>query len=44
MARRKKPKSISVTLNDRKIKKSLSFTVYDTTLRELEKKFKKMLK
>lgn len=41
MAKRKKPTSISVTLQNRSLKKSSSFTVYDSSIKELVKKFKK---
>jgi hypothetical protein len=39
-----KPKTITVTLGDRKEKKFKSFVVYGSTLDDVEKKIKKSLK
>jgi hypothetical protein len=39
----KKPKSISITISDRKARKNKCFVVYGTTVEEVEKKVKKAL-
>lgn len=44
MASIEKPKSITVTLGDRKEKKYRSFVVYGDTLEQVEKKIKNCLK
>ena len=43
MATMEKPKSITITIGDRKDKKFKSFVVYGSTLEEVEKKVKKVL-
>jgi hypothetical protein len=39
-----KPKSITVTIGDRKAKKFISFVVYNMDLDEVEKRIKKSLR
>jgi hypothetical protein len=43
MSKLEKPKSITVTVSDRKEHKSKSFVVYGATVEEVEKKAKKAL-
>jgi hypothetical protein len=38
-----KPKSISITISDRKARKNKCFVVYGTTIEEVEKKIKKAM-
>ena len=42
MVRIEKPKSVMVTIRDRKTNESKSFTVYDTTVDEVYKRVKKV--
>jgi hypothetical protein len=44
MSKLEKPKSITVTVSDRKEHKSKSFVVYDSTVEDVENKVKKALK
>jgi hypothetical protein len=44
MTSMEKPKSITITLGDRKDKKFKSFVVYGSTLDEIERKIRKVLK
>jgi hypothetical protein len=43
MSKLEKPRSITVTVSDRKEHKSKSFVVYGATVEEVEKKVKKSL-
>jgi hypothetical protein len=43
MSKLEKPKSITVTVSDRREGKYKSFVVYDSTVEEVEKKVKKAL-
>ena len=43
MSKLEKPKSITVTIGDRKEGNYKSFVVYDSTIEEVEKKVKKAL-
>ena len=38
-----RPKSITITLSDRKSRKYISFVVYDMKLNDIERKVKKVL-
>ena len=42
MATLEKPKSITITVSNRKDKQSKSFVVYDASVEEVEKKIKKI--